>query len=737
MNLITRTLLPALLMLCMVSFAHAKRVALVMGNDNYTAVTKLQKAGNDADAMARELRAAGFTVQLQKNLNYRSMVKVVESFANGITGGDEVVVFFAGHGVQIRSGSYLLPIDIEADSESQVEKTAYGLNDLTEKLSEAKAAFALVVIDACRDNPLKTKGRSIGATRGLSAVEPAKGQMIVYSASRGQQALDRLSDRDPSPNGVFTREFIARMKKPGVRIEDMVREVQDAVETLAKTVSHEQRPALYNEARGNFYFYGPTTVQVAPQSNAVPEMTQAQKEEKFWDDAKAAGNKEAYEAYLESYPAGRYLSLAKANIAKLSPLQAAPQPTVVAPLVNPSLAQGDETTQRVYRLATEKNDANAQVNLGTRYANGSGGLQKDDVEAARLFKLSAAQGNAQGQIWLGTFYRDGRGGLQKDDVEAARLYKLAADQGNAYGQASLGLFYESGRGGLAKDNAQALRLYRLAAEKGNVNAQNRLKAMESAQAVSNVPNLSNPIPKIVDSITGVVSGFIGNFSGTEAKDCSDCPEMVVIPAGSFEMGGTGSDETPVHRVTLRSFSMGKTEVTQGQWRAVMGDNPSNFKTCGDNCPVENVSWEDAKMFLNKLSAKTGKIYRLPTEAEWEYACRAGGLDEYCGSGRVDDVGWYTLNSRNSTRSVRGKQANAWALHDMSGNALEWTEDCWNENYSGAPTEGNAWSTGNCSQRVVRGGSWENGRQYLRSANRRGFTATFRSFVLGFRVARDN
>ena len=290
MNPITRTLLTALLILCTVSFAHAKRVALVMGNDNYTAVTKLQKAGNDADAMARELRAAGFTVQLQKNLNYRSMVKVVESFANGITGGDEVVVFFAGHGVQIRSGSYLLPIDIEADSESQVEKTAYGINDLTEKLSEAKAAFALVVIDACRDNPLKTKGRSIGATRGLSAVEPAKGQMIVYSASRGQQALDRLSDRDPSPNGVFTREFIARMKKPGVRIEDMVREVQDAVETLAKTVSHEQRPALYNEARGNFYFYGPTTVQVAPQSNAVPKMTQAQKEEKFWDDALRNGH---------------------------------------------------------------------------------------------------------------------------------------------------------------------------------------------------------------------------------------------------------------------------------------------------------------------------------------------------------------------------------------------------------------------------------------------------------------
>ena len=233
---------------------QAKRVALVMGNDNYTAVSKLQKAGSDATAMARELKAAGFTVQLHKDLNYLGMVKAVESFTKDITGGDEVVVFFAGHGVQIKNGSYLLPTDIEANSESQVEKTAYELLALTDKISEAKPAFSLILVDACRDNPLKSQGRSIGYARGLSAIEPPKGQMVVYSASRGQQALDRLGENDPNPNGVFTREFIARMKKPGIKIEDLMKEVQDSVETLAKTVSHEQRPAVYNEARGDFYF---------------------------------------------------------------------------------------------------------------------------------------------------------------------------------------------------------------------------------------------------------------------------------------------------------------------------------------------------------------------------------------------------------------------------------------------------------------------------------------------------
>jgi hypothetical protein len=165
------------------------------------------------------------------------------------------VVFYAGHGVQIKNGSYLLPTDIEVNSESEVEKTAYDLLTLTEKLAEAKPAFSLVIVDACRDNPLKSKGRSIGNARGLSAIEAPKGQMIVYSASRGQQALDRLLEKDPNPNSVFTRELITRMKVPGLKIEDLMRDVQNSVEELAKSVRHEQRPAIYNESRGNFYFY--------------------------------------------------------------------------------------------------------------------------------------------------------------------------------------------------------------------------------------------------------------------------------------------------------------------------------------------------------------------------------------------------------------------------------------------------------------------------------------------------
>ena len=285
---------------------HAKRLALVMGNDKYASVSKLQKAGNDAETMYRELTAAGFAVTKHKDLNYRNMVKAIDAFSENITGGDEVVVFYAGHGVQIKAGAYLLPVDIEAENESQVEKTAYSLNDLTDKLAEAKPAFTLVMVDACRSNPMKSKGRAIGNARGLNALEPPKGQMVVYSASKGQEALDRLSDRDTNPNGVFTREFIKRMRTPGVRIEDLMRDVQDSVESLAKTVQHEQRPAIYNEARGNFYFYGPATVQVQQGGDDSEAQT--------WAAAQAANSVTAYQTYVDAYPKGKYVLAAKIKL---------------------------------------------------------------------------------------------------------------------------------------------------------------------------------------------------------------------------------------------------------------------------------------------------------------------------------------------------------------------------------------------------------------------------------------
>ena len=213
-------------------------------------------------------------------------------------------------------------------------------------------------------------------------------------------------------------------------------------------------------------------------------------------------------------------------------------------------------------------------------------------------------------------------------------------------------------------------------------------------------------------------------------------ELVDIPDGCFQMGSNNvlNDENPVHEVCVKGFRMGKYEVTQGQWRAVMGNNPSHFDRCDDNCPVEKVSWDDIQRFLQQLNSKTALNFRLPSEAEWEYACRGGWANEaYCGGNDAGRVGWYDKNGGRKTHAVGGKVANNFGLYDMSGNVWEWTDDCWNVNYHGAPADGSTWQRGDCQRRVLRGGSWDSNVLGLRTTFRLSTAADNRLNDIGFRL----
>lgn len=233
-------------------------------------------------------------------------------------------------------------------------------------------------------------------------------------------------------------------------------------------------------------------------------------------------------------------------------------------------------------------------------------------------------------------------------------------------------------------------------------------------------------------------------AGEVFKDCADCPEMVVVPAGSFIMGGEEHvSERPPHPVALKSFALGKTEITQGQWKAVMGSNPSKFAQCGDGCPVEQVSWSDAQEFAKKLSAKTGMQYRLPSEAEWEYAARSGSSSRYSWG---DDVGRNNANCAVcgsqwdliGTAPVGTFQRNAYGLFDMHGNVSEWVDDCWHDYYASPPSDGTAWKT-QCTgspRRVRRGGAYYNTAVALRSTDRGSNADDFRNPGIGLRVARN-
>jgi len=216
--------------------------------------------------------------------------------------------------------------------------------------------------------------------------------------------------------------------------------------------------------------------------------------------------------------------------------------------------------------------------------------------------------------------------------------------------------------------------------------------------------------------------------------------MVTIPEGSFLMGGDAyDDEKPVHRVTIKSFAMGKYPVTQREWKAIMGDNPSHFKDSGDDAPVENVSWDDVQQYIRKLNAKTGQRYRLPSEAEWEYAARAGSQGKWCfgdDETKLVQYAWYGKSGDTGTLPVGQKLPNAFGLHDMHGNVWEWVQDVWHDNYEGAPKDGSAWvADGERTSRMLRGGSWCDDPGIMRSAFHIWYNPDNRNGLLGFRLAR--
>ena len=238
------------------------------------------------------------------------------------------------------------------------------------------------------------------------------------------------------------------------------------------------------------------------------------------------------------------------------------------------------------------------------------------------------------------------------------------------------------------------------------------------------------MPKLTGSIVFEVRAKISGGLGGEF-------EMVFVQGGSFQMGSNESDdEKPVHTVTVGDFYMGKYEVTQKQWRQIMGNDPPElyFKGC-DQCPVEGVSWKDVQEFVQKLNQKTGKNYRLPTEAEWEYAAKGGNQSHgytYSGSNTVGDVAWYEGNSGSKTHPVGQKQSNELGIYDMSGNVWEWCSDWYGSDYYKNSPATNPKGPASGSNRVFRGGGWYDFAQGCRAAYRSNYAPDGR-YDLGFRL----
>ena len=545
---------------CCQALAQPKenRVALVVGNSAYKSAP-LRNPTNDAKDMAAKLKSMGFTVIERSNLTVKQIGSTLREFRSKLTPGSVALVFYAGHGVQIKGENYLPAVDADISGEEDVPTQSLAMRQIMDVLEEAKTRLNLVFLDACRNNPYSRSFRS--ASDGLNRVNAPSGTLISFATRPGSVASDGTGR-----NGLYTGALLEQMNNPNQPIEQVLKKVVSQVKAGSNS---QQEPWMEGSIEGEFCF-GECGKQVSQSSVSDDRV--------FWESVKDSRDVNLVKAYLEQFPRGIFAVIARARVASLD--KAGPQ----VAMAKPPQATAPILTQPAFR------------------------------------------------------------------------------------------------------------------------------------------------------------------AGSVFKDCEDCPEMVVIPAGNFMMGSKvdpfaatppSADEQPQHAVSIRSFALGKFEVTQEQWYVLMGNLPSNFK--GRTLPVEQVSWDDTQEFIKRLNAKTGHNYRLPSEAEWEYAARAGSQTDYSfgdDPNQLNRFAWFAGNSYNTTHPAGEKIANQFGLHDMHGNVWEWTQDCWNGNYAGAPADGSAWTAGDCSLRVLRGGSWGINPQFLRAAKRGGSTTTNRDNFIGFRVARS-
>ena len=270
-----------------------------------------------------------------------------------------------------------------------------------------------------------------------------------------------------------------------------------------------------------------------------------------------------------------------------------------------------------------------------------------------------------------------------------------------------------------------------------IKALNKGSTEDTTAASTDSSNTSNTTPEQVSMPAGIKTGEV-------FRDCSECPQMVVISPGQFMMGSERHrpEEKPVHSVTIaQAFAIGVYEVTVGEWDVCLREGGCRYSPqAGDQeqQPIGNISWDDAQEFIRWLRDKTGADYRLPSEAEWEYVARAGTTTAYWwgdepGSNRANCKDCGSQWDNTEVAPVGSFQPNPFGLYDVHGNLWEWTGDCWNNNYVDAPSDGSAWTRGDCVSRMLRGGAWKLDHRYMRVSRRSRYDRDVRYYLNGFRV----
>ncbi|MFZ4806322.1 MAG: SUMF1/EgtB/PvdO family nonheme iron enzyme [Hyphomicrobiaceae bacterium] len=719
------TVIVAAVMLAASQDVHAqeKRIALLIGNKDYKpGVGALVNPLNDVRVVGDALKAVGFEVMNPvTNATRDSILLAVHDFAAKLkdAGKDAVgFLYYSGHGIASGGDNFMIPVDVDEPSTRLLSVRGVKHTEVLAILrGEAPNAAHYIVLDACRNNLQGARGG-----KGFVPVGQQSGVLFAFSAEPGKTASDLGQGSGP-----YAAALAAELKKPGQDDLRMFHNVRVAV--IDKT-GGDQVPWTEDgiQRRERVMFGGG-----ASQGDAAA----------VWDTIKETSNIGDLEAYAGRFQKTVFADLARARIRELSSgsihvwsfisvddnCKVLELPRVEV-LQQPQL--GRVSMERRQAAVTQPLGSGVRHCLGVKgegitvsYDARSGTTTGTDTIVFRVEYVNTK--------WMHEFEVD----LAKRSARRVRVTQVAGAQPSGTGRAQTAMVAPPA------------------------------KAPEPApKSVAPPPTpASTARPSACDGID-VTLGSGGTAcvkpgSGQTFRDCPDCPEMVVVPAGSFMMGSPasepqrGSDEGPQRRVTLaKPFGVGKFEVTFAEWDACVAASGCKHKPETDwgrgRQPVMRVSWDDAKEYVAWLSRKAGKPYRLLSEAEWEYAARAGTTPpfwwgssimpsqaNYDGSADPYKGGGSQGEYRQRTVVVDSFAANPWGLHNVHGNVWEWTEDCWHDSYNGAPSDGSAWTT-SCtdgSRRVLRGGSWSHYPRSLRSANRNWDATVDRSYSRGFRVGR--
>jgi len=660
----------------------------------------------DARLVAEALRKKGFDVTDKYNLTSAQLKKAFEEFFI-LKGNEEearLFVWFAGHGHTLDGEGYLVPVDASRpDGTGRFKLSALNMRRFGEFVRQANSKHVFNVFDSCFAGTVFNNQRTLPS----AAITHATTQPVRQFLTSGD------ADQTVSDDGTFRKLFIrvlngetkADANSDGyVTGSELGMFLTDRMTNLSRIKQTPRYGKLNHEDydRGDFVFklasLGKTPV--APISPTVSADIE------FWKSVKDSDDPDMFEEYLRQHPKGDFAGLARLKIRKLGGEKQ------TASLTPPTVTIDDmDATYVAVKTANLRENPSAKSKKVGQIKIDTGLNVTGKVKGQKWYRISHA-GNAA--FIFAPLVKT----IDPTELEAWEKVKDSKDATEFEG------FLKAHPSGHFVDRAKRLR--------------EALKAVQVAIVTPPKSSIASPVKPAI----GVYPQLFK--LGTTLKDCPSCPEMVVIPAGSFRMGdlsGDGQvDERPVHFVKLlKSIAVGKFEVTQGEWRAVLGWNPSHFK--GRRNPVERVRWNDVQSFVRKLSAKTGKKYRLLSEAEWEYAARAGTTTKFSwgnntGRNNANCNGCGSLWDNKNTAPVGSFDANAFGLHDMHGNVWEWVGDCWNQNYNGAPTDGSVRSGSDCTFGTIRGGSWNYEPTIMRSAYRDQKLKIDPTNGLGFRIARD-